>query len=144
VSILELKVQSESLMGKGYSKERHCVPPFGHQTALLFSLTCRINVVNRHMRMLTANHQTEPRVPSGRVRGRTEGAEGDCNPIERTTISTSQTPQGLNYQPKSIHGATHGSSCICSRGWPCWFQGAINGRRGPWSCGGSMAQIEGC
>jgi hypothetical protein len=27
--------------------------------------------------------------------------------------------QGLNYQPKSMHGGTHGSSCICSRGWPC-------------------------
>jgi len=21
-------------------------------------------------------------------------------------------------QPKNIHGQTHGSSCICSRGWP--------------------------
>jgi hypothetical protein len=27
--------------------------------------------------------------------------------------------QGLNHQPKSIHGGSHGSSCICSRGWPC-------------------------
>jgi hypothetical protein len=31
-----------------------------------------------------------------------------------------QNFQGLNHQPKSIHGETHGSSCICSRGWPCW------------------------
>jgi hypothetical protein len=23
----------------------------------------------------------------------------------------------LNHQPKSTHGGTHGSSCICSRGW---------------------------
>jgi hypothetical protein len=40
----------------------------------------------------------------------------------RTTISTNQTPQcsqGLNHQPKGTHGGTHGSSCICSRGWPC-------------------------
>ena len=31
-----------------------------------------------------------------------------------------QSSQGLNHQPKSTHGGTHGSSCICSRGWPCW------------------------
>jgi hypothetical protein len=37
--------------------------------------------------------------------------------IGRTTISTNQTPQsfqGLNHQPKSTHGETHGSSCIWS------------------------------
>jgi hypothetical protein len=26
--------------------------------------------------------------------------------------------QGLNHQPKSAHGETHGSSCICSRVLP--------------------------
>jgi hypothetical protein len=26
----------------------------------------------------------------------------------------------LHHQPKSTHGGTHSSSCICSRGWPCW------------------------
>jgi hypothetical protein len=31
-----------------------------------------------------------------------------------------QSSQVLNYQPKSTHGGTHGSSLICSRGWPCW------------------------
>jgi hypothetical protein len=25
---------------------------------------------------------------------------------------------GLNHQPKSTHGGTHGSSCICSRELP--------------------------
>ena len=30
----------------------------------------------------------------------------------------SQSSQGLNHQPKSTHGKTHDSSCICSRGWP--------------------------
>jgi hypothetical protein len=30
-----------------------------------------------------------------------------------------QKSLGLNYQPKSAHGGTHGSSCICSRRWPC-------------------------
>ena len=36
--------------------------------------------------MLTANHQTDHRVTSGGVRGRTEGFEGVCNLIGRTTI----------------------------------------------------------
>jgi hypothetical protein len=27
---------------------------------------------------------------------------------------------GLNHQSKKTHGRTHGSSCICSRGWPSW------------------------
>jgi hypothetical protein len=55
-------------------------------------------------------------------RERTGGTEGVCNPIRRTTISTNHTPQssqGLNHQPRSTHGGTHGSSCICSRGFPC-------------------------
>jgi hypothetical protein len=43
--------------------------------------------------MLTGNQQTEHRDLSGRVKGRTEGAEGDCNPRERKTISTKQTPR---------------------------------------------------
>jgi hypothetical protein len=33
------------------------------------------------MKILIANHQTEFRDPNGRARGRTEGAEEDCNPI---------------------------------------------------------------
>jgi len=59
------------------------------------------------MRMLAANHQTEHGDPNGGVRERTEGAEGVCNFIGRTTISANQSPQssqGLNHQPKSIHG----------------------------------------
>jgi hypothetical protein len=71
--------------------------------------------------MLTVNHRTEHRDLNGRVRERTEGAERICNPIGRTTILTNWTPQssqGLNHQPKSTHGGTHGSSYICSRGLP--------------------------
>jgi hypothetical protein len=52
--------------------------------------------------MLAANHWTEQGVPSEGVGKRTEGAEGVCYPIGRTTISTNKTPQssqGLNYQP---------------------------------------------
>jgi hypothetical protein len=69
-------------------------------------------------RMLTAYHWTECRVPSKGVTERTEGVEGVCNPIGRTTISTNQifqNSQGLNHQQRS----TYGSSCICSRGCPC-------------------------
>jgi hypothetical protein len=72
--------------------------------------------------VLTAIHWTEHRVPNEGARERTQGAEGVCGPIGRTTIWTNQYPQssqGLNHQPKSTHGGTHGSSCICSRGWPC-------------------------
>jgi hypothetical protein len=60
--------------------------------------------------------------PIGGVRERTEGAERVGNRTGRTTIQTNQTRQrfqGLNHQPKSTHGGTHGSSYICSRGWPC-------------------------
>ena len=72
------------------------------------------------MRVLVAKHWTEHWDPNGGVRARTEGgAEGVCNPIGRTTVSTNQSSQGLNHQPKSILGGTHGSSSLCSRGWPC-------------------------
>jgi hypothetical protein len=60
--------------------------------------------------------------PNGGVRGRTLGANGVCNPLGRTTMSTNLSPQssqGLNNQPKEyIHGGTHGSICICSIGSP--------------------------
>jgi hypothetical protein len=72
--------------------------------------------------MLVANHWTEHRVLIEGIRKRTKEAEGVCNLIGRTTISTNQTPkssQGLNYQQKNTHGETHGSSHICSRGWHC-------------------------
>jgi hypothetical protein len=45
------------------------------------------------MLMLTSNHHTEHRDPNGGVRGRTEEAEGVCNPIGRTTKSTNQSPR---------------------------------------------------
>jgi hypothetical protein len=68
------------------------------------------------MQISTAKHRAEPRDPSGKVRGRTEGAEEDCNPIGRTSANwTTQNFQGLNYLLKSIHGRSHGSRYICSR-----------------------------
>jgi hypothetical protein len=72
--------------------------------------------------MLSVNHWTEHKIPSGGARERTKGAEGACSPIEGTTISTNHYPQssqGLNHQPMSTHGRTQGSSCIYNRGWPC-------------------------
>jgi hypothetical protein len=44
------------------------------------------------MWIMAANHWTEHRVPNGRVRRRTEGAEGVCKLIGRTIISTNQIP----------------------------------------------------
>jgi hypothetical protein len=42
-------------------------------------------------------------------------------PVGAVTVSVGQTPwssMGLDHQSKSTHGRTHGSGCICSRGWP--------------------------
>jgi hypothetical protein len=66
------------------------------------------------MHILTATHQTEPWYLNGRVRGRTEGAEGEFNAIGRTISSnwTIKSSQGLNHQPKSIHEGSHGSRYI--------------------------------
>ena len=64
---------------------------------------------------------TEHKVSNEGVRERTQGAEGVCSLIGGTTICTIQYPPsflGLNHQPKKTHSGTHGSSCICSRGWP--------------------------
>jgi hypothetical protein len=71
------------------------------------------------MMILAANHQTYHRDANGVVRGMIKGAQGVCNSIGRTTISTNENPQssqGLNHQPKITHGRIPGSSCLCSRG----------------------------
>ena len=72
--------------------------------------------------MPSANHISEYQDPDGRVREEIKGAEGVCNPIGRTTISTiqiTQSTQGLNHQPENTHETTHGSTSLCSRGWSC-------------------------
>jgi len=92
--------------------------------------------------MLTANHWTKNGFPNGGVRERTLYWRV-WNPIGRTTISSNQTPQssqGLNHQPKSIHGRTHASSHICSIGWAV---SGINGKRGLWSYKGSRMPVQG-
>ena len=89
-------------------------------------------------RMLAANHLVENGVLIGGVRERIEWAKGDCNPI-RTTMPTNQSFQGLNHYPKIIHGLTHGSSCIYSRGWPCLSTKGRNAK----SCQGWTLQCRG-
>jgi len=70
--------------------------------------------------MLGANHQTELRDPGGGAGRRTEGAEGDSNPIGRITSAgqTTQCFQGLDHQPRSVQGGIHDSRFIGSRQWP--------------------------
>jgi hypothetical protein len=63
------------------------------------------------------------RGPNGGVGEETEGSKGVGSPMEGATILTGQnsrSSRGLDYQPKSTHGGTHGSGHICGRGWPCW------------------------
>jgi hypothetical protein len=70
--------------------------------------------------MLAAIHWIEQRVHNEGSRERTQGADGVYSSIGGTTICTNKYPQsseGLNHQPKSAHGGTHGSSCLCIRGW---------------------------
>jgi hypothetical protein len=50
--------------------------------------------------------------------------KGFATPLEEEQYeltSILQSSQGLNHQPKSTYGGTHGFSCICSRGWSCWL-----------------------
>jgi hypothetical protein len=63
------------------------------------------------MQIYIPNHRTEPGDLKGSAR-RTEGAEDICNPIRRRILTnkTTQSSQGLNHQPKSIHGGVHGYS----------------------------------
>jgi hypothetical protein len=48
-----------------------------------------------------------------------------CRPIGRATVLTNWTSpppqsfQELNHRREGTHGATHSSSHMCSRGWPC-------------------------
>jgi hypothetical protein len=69
------------------------------------------------MQILTAIYWTEVR----RLRGRTAGTEGDCNPIGRTTISSnpdiSEHPE-TKPPTKNIHCMAHDIWHIYSRGLP--------------------------
>jgi hypothetical protein len=79
------------------------------------------------------------------VNVKTDGSEGVCNPIGRTTISTNQSSQGLEHQPRSTRGVIHGSSHICSRGWPCWAsigEEDLGPEKAQWSCVGECDGSE--
>jgi hypothetical protein len=45
------------------------------------------------MQILTVNHQTEPGDPKRGVRGKTEGDEDDCNPIQYQPIRYNRAPK---------------------------------------------------
>ncbi|EDM03693.1 rCG61799 [Rattus norvegicus] len=78
--------------------------------------------------MLRVNHWTKFGGSNGGVREKTEEDEGVCDPIGRTTTSINQDPAppptklaGTKPPTKEYtHEGTHGSSRICSGGWPCW------------------------
>jgi hypothetical protein len=69
------------------------------------------------MQMFPANQWTAHGVSNVGVRERTQGAEEVCNPI--STNQSPQSSQGLSHQLRNTHGETHGSSHMCSKGWPC-------------------------
>jgi hypothetical protein len=55
----------------------------------------------QHLTKTDVDIHSYPRDSNGRVRGRNEGAEWDCNSIGRTTISTHWIPQ--NFQGLTIN-----------------------------------------
>jgi hypothetical protein len=66
------------------------LPLFPHYTTT--RALCRWPYKDDENSVLSPMVGCKHRVPNGGVRGRIEEAEGVCNPIGRTTISTNQTP----------------------------------------------------
>jgi hypothetical protein len=54
----------------------------------------------RQIQILIDNHWIEVRDQYGRASGKIEGAEGDCNPIGRTTVSTNQISRAPRLRQK--------------------------------------------
>jgi hypothetical protein len=104
------------------SFERNPLPLDGHSFISLklnYAILC-LQLLSNHTLSSTKDN-TLHRVPNEEARESTQGAEGVCSPIGGTAIWTNQYPQsslGLNYQSKKTQVGTHGSICICSRGWP--------------------------
>jgi hypothetical protein len=70
--------------------------------------------------MLEANHWTEYGIHDGGVVEGTERAEEVCSPMGKAAVSTRQMAQrskGLDHQPRSLYGGTHGSGTICVRAY---------------------------
>ena len=61
-------------------------------TSYGFLLRSPARALQIQRQMFSENDWTERMVPNRRVRKRTEGVEGVCNPTGRATISTNQTP----------------------------------------------------
>jgi len=55
----------------------------------------------------------------GRVRGKTDGAEGNHNPIGSTTVSTNLDPLELTEAKSPTKKHTWAPCYICNRGLPC-------------------------
>ena len=56
------------------------------------------------MQILTTNYWIEVREQYKRAKGGTEGSEGDCNTVGRTTVSTNPDPSELpETKPSSVH-----------------------------------------
>ena len=94
------------------------------------------------MWMLAAESQSEARDPNGGVKGRIEGAEGVCNPIGGTTISTnqmSQSSQGLNHYQR-VHVEEPMAQLHMKQRMAL---SVINGMGYPWSREGWMLQHRG-
>jgi hypothetical protein len=79
--------------------------------------------------------------PNGKVWARTVGADGVCNLIGITKISTNQTPRsshGVNYQPKSTQGVPTAPAGYVAEDCFIWYHWEA-----PWSCEGLMTQGRG-
>jgi hypothetical protein len=55
------------------------------------------------MQISIANHCTEPRDPNRRARGKTEGAEWECNPIGRTMSNNETTQSSREYINQRVY-----------------------------------------
>jgi hypothetical protein len=68
---------------------------------------------------------TKVKDPYGRIRGRIEETEGDCNPTGKSAVSTNLdtwSSQKLSHQPKRIRG--------CSETWSMYVSDNLPGLSG--------------
>jgi len=80
--------------------------------------------VNAHSQW-AQNAHSQHGDPNGRVRDRTERVEEVCNLIGRTTVSanqSTQSSQGLNYQPKNMHEGTMAPAAHVADNGFVWHQ----------------------
>jgi hypothetical protein len=75
---------------------------------------------DRQMQILTAKHWTEVGEPYGTVRGRTEGAERDSNPIGRLAVPTNLYPWELSETDQPTRASKGCSESPGTRVCPQW------------------------